>query len=872
MLIWHLKIQAIDMRQYNIIGIIFILLCSLSVSGQQSFKKHLTTNDYDRWGTLEIKNISPLGKWTSYEMTYDSGKDTLFLQQTSGKKCFSFPKGKQGIFGGEKWFGFIKEANLTLVDLKNFSSKQIKNVKRFELVNGGAYVVTHHLDNSLKIRDLKVFLLDSIGSVNNYSMNHKRDALIYNQELDGSFVAGCVRFKDYDHSIVTQSKSNFDSFTWNYNGTLVVFSNGSGLEYYNLTDKRLFTFDITSLSDYLGAHILKSGLTGFRISNDGDRVFFSVAKSLPIIPKTKVAPVEVWNGNDSIFYTVRQELATRDTPKLVVWQPLTGQTRILSDDVLYKVRLTGNGNYVLLSNPFSYGLEPAYYEKVDYYLKDVKTGAQQLFLKKQSHDSNLVCVGPFNDLIVAYVDKNWWLYNPADGSKRNLTQAISAVWDNDNVDAPRQFGTFGLAGWTADGKSVLLYDAYDIWQVSLDGTSFSRLTFGREQQIVYRINRMELEKIKSRSYDSGLVSLINLEEKFLLDCVGENGSSGYALYNKSKGVTMLTFENKYLSGIKRSANNSFVFSTETFSQSPQVTFVKEGCSSKTLFKSNKQQSSYYYGHSELISYKDGKGRQLKGVLFYPANYRQGKHYPMLVHVYEKLASKLHWYVNPSLYNGQGFSVTHSTLNGYFVLMPDIFYELGSTGQSAADCIVSATKSVIQNYPVDARRIGLIGHSFGGFETLFTITQSNLFAAAVSGAGVSDPIKHYFELDKNGSPGKDSMWKFESQQMRFGDSFFNMKEAYLSNSALINADKITTPLLQWFGKEDKVIPGDQSIALYLALRRLRKPTVLLQYPDEAHNLWARENQIDLTVRISQWFDYYLKDKKDVAWINNGTLAK
>ena len=245
---------------------------------------------------------------------------------------------------------------------------------------------------------------------------------------------------------------------------------------------------------------------------------------------------------------------------------------------------------------------------------------------------------------------------------------------------------------------------------------------------------------------------------------------------------------------------------------------------------------------------------------------------MLVQVYEKLASKLHRYVNPSLFNAQGFSVTHSTLNGYFVLMPDIFYELGKTGQSAADCITSATKSVVKNYPIDAGRIGLIGHSFGGFETLFTITQSNLFAAAVSGAGVSDPIRHYFELNKNGSLGKDSMFKFENQQMRFGDSFFNMKEAYLNNSTLINADRIRTPLLQWFGKEDKVILGDQSMALYLALRRLRKPTVLLQYPDEAHNLWLRENQIDLSTRISEWFDYYLKDEKETEWIKTGTLPK
>lgn len=860
------------MKQNNFIGLFLILLGSFSVMGQQSFKRNLTESEYDQWGTLDIKNISPQGHWTSYEMTYATSRDTLFLQQTSGKKSYAFPKGSKGVFGGEKWFAFLEDGDLTVVGLKKPTKRKIKNVNRFEILNDGDYLVTHHSDHSLQIWDSKGILRNHIDSVSTYFMNPSRDALIYNQEVEGTFVAACIRFNDYNHRLITKGLCSFDYFTWADNGSLVVFSDGSGLVYYNLEDKSLFVFDVATLSDYEGARILKNGLSGFRISNDGAHVFFSVAKPLPILPKEKVAPVEVWNGNDSILYTSQQELATRDTPKFVVWEPFTGHTKMLSDDALYRVRLTGNSNYVLLSNPFSYGLEPNYYEKVDYYLKDVKTGEQQLFLKKQSHDPNLVCVGPSNDLIVAYIDKNWWLYNPADGSKKNLTQNISTVWDNDNVDAPRQFGTFGLAGWTADGRSVLLYDEYDIWQVSLEGTSFARLTFGREQQIIYRINRMELQKFPTRTYDSGLIGLIDLEDKLLLDCRAINGFSGYALYTKSKGVKMLVFENKYLGGVKMSTNKSCVFSTETFSQSPQVIFLKDGSSTKTLFKSNKQQSNYYYGKSELIHYKNSKGTAHRGVLFYPADYQKGKKYPMIVYVYEKLSSKLHRYVNPTLLNGHGFSVTTCTLNGYFVLMPDISYELGSTGLSAADGIASATKSVIQNYPIDAGRIGLMGHSFGGFEALFTITQSNLFATAVSGAGVSDPIRHYFELNKNGSLGKDSMFKFENQQLRFGDSFFNMKEAYLDNSALINADRITTPLLQWFGKNDKVVPGDQSMALYLALRRLGRPTVLLQYPNEEHNLWLPENQIDLSRRVNQWFDYYLKDKKEIEWIKAGTLPK
>jgi dipeptidyl aminopeptidase/acylaminoacyl peptidase len=114
-----------------------------------------------------------------------------------------------------------------------------------------------------------------------------------------------------------------------------------------------------------------------------------------------------------------------------------------------------------------------------------------------------------------------------------------------------------------------------------------------------------------------------------------------------------------------------------------------------------------------------------------------------------------------------------------------------------------------------------------------------------------------------------MWRFESQQYRMGRSLFEGKENYLGNDPLLNAHKVRTPLLLWSGKEDRVVPYTQSVSFYLALRRIKKPAVMIIYPKEDHNLKKRGNQADLSIRMMEWFDYFLKDKKASAWISEGT---
>jgi dipeptidyl aminopeptidase/acylaminoacyl peptidase len=264
----------------------------------------------------------------------------------------------------------------------------------------------------------------------------------------------------------------------------------------------------------------------------------------------------------------------------------------------------------------------------------------------------------------------------------------------------------------------------------------------------------------------------------------------------------------------------------------------------------------------LLSYSNTKGQKLKAALFYPANYDPTKKYPMVVEIYDVMSKNRYNYANPSFLNPEGFNVTNYTLNGYFVLMPDIIYQMGNPGSSAVDCVTAGVNAVIGKGLVDKDKIGLYGHSFGGYETNFIISQTNIFKAAVSGAGISDIISLYFNISRNGYFQSD-MWRFENQQFRIGKSLYEDKEVYVNNSPIMHAENVRTPLLLWTGKNDRIVPWNQSITYYLALRKLGVSTQMLVYPDEDHSLENADNQKDLSKRMMRWFDYLLKGESETV---------
>jgi dipeptidyl aminopeptidase/acylaminoacyl peptidase len=285
---------------------------------------------------------------------------------------------------------------------------------------------------------------------------------------------------------------------------------------------------------------------------------------------------------------------------------------------------------------------------------------------------------------------------------------------------------------------------------------------------------------------------------------------------------------------------------------------------KKVTDANPQQKDYAWSAgARLVEYKGVNGKRLQGALFLPANYEQGKKYPTIVYIYEKLSQGLHQYSGPST---GGFNKAIYTSNGYAVLTPDINYKLNDPGKSAVECILPALDAAIATGVVDADKVGLHGHSWGGYQTAYTITQTPRFKAAVAGAPLTDLVSMYSSVYWN--TGSANQPIFESSQGRFTAGYWDLQDAYIRNSPVYFARNVQTPLLLLHNDKDGAVDFTQGIEYYNTLRRLQKPVVMLQYKGENHGLAKPENRKDYAVRMREFFDHHLTGKPAPGWWKEG----
>ena len=348
--------------------------------------------------------------------------------------------------------------------------------------------------------------------------------------------------------------------------------------------------------------------------------------------------------------------------------------------------------------------------------------------------------------------------------------------------------------------------------------------------------------------------------------------NGWWWWTNSKGLTRIITKEKKMDYLSKPARGKpLLFREEDFNLSPRLVLLHPSGREEILYQTNPQQQNYHWGNSTVFRYKTIDGRDLSAALLFPANYDSTKKYPMVVEIYERRSSEAHDYIEPSLSTDKSnylINPTVYTSEGYFVLFPDITYRVNEPGISATRCVTAAVQTAIDKYGVDKSRIGLTGHSFGGYETSFIISQTDMFATAIASAGITDLPDFYLGISSFGT----NFTRVEEDQFRMQVPFYS--EAFSRNSPMHNIDKIKTPLLLCTGDEDSNVDWTQSRRLQTALWRLGKKSTMLVYPGENHVLVKEENQKDLAKRMKEWFDYYLKDEEPAAWIktNMGIFSK
>ena len=237
---------------------------------------------------------------------------------------------------------------------------------------------------------------------------------------------------------------------------------------------------------------------------------------------------------------------------------------------------------------------------------------------------------------------------------------------------------------------------------------------------------------------------------------------------------------------------------------------------------------------------------------------------MLVYHYEKMSQRHHQYSMP-VYDDRPHMSTYAS-DGYLVLMPDIVYADGTPGSNALECVVPAVEKVIELGYADPERIGLQGHSWGGYQSSFMVTQTEIFACVVTGAPLTNLISMYNILYKGSGNTNQPLIQFG--QGRLGKTPWEDMDHYLGQSPVHQAEGIKVPFLILHGTEDGAVDWNQGLEYYTAARRLGKEVILLSYPGEPHHLSKVENQKDFQVRMKQYFDHHLKGADAPDWMTRG----
>ena len=459
---------------------------------------------------------------------------------------------------------------------------------------------------------------------------------------------------------------------------------------------------------------------------------------------------------------------------------------------------------------------------------------------------------------VFYNNESWLLFDASTGEVRNVTQGLGVPFANEDHDYPQAAPGYGSAGWVG-GEGVLINDKYDVWYVPTDGSPAEMITDGRGRASgrTFRVIRTDPDQ---RWFEPG--------QELLLSSY-HNTEKNWGFYRTElgqPGVEQLLESEHTYSFVARAADaDVYLITREDYAEFPDLWVTDPAFKElKKVSDHGGQLEEFAWGTSELVEWTSVDGTPLQGVLIKPGNYEEGKRYPVLIYFYRFMSQRLHSFNQPHVNHRPAFGFYAS--NGYAVFLPDVRFEVGRPGFSATKALVPGVQKLVDMGVADTDKLGLHGHSWSGYQTAFVVTQTDMFDAAIAGAPVSNMTSAYSGI-RWGS-GLARQFQYEKSQSRLGKSLFEGRDLYIDNSPVFFADRIRTPLLIMHGDDDGAVPWYQSIELYLAMRRLEKDVIFLQYRGEDHHLAKYPNKLDYAVKMKEYFDHYLLGTAPAEWITDG----
>lgn len=897
--------------------VVFFLFFLCPCEAQDTSSQVIGVDSLNKWpycGTYQ--EISSDGKYIAYRIdrtVYD--KSELIVMKESGQVLVSFLLDDfiKGEFSDDaKKYILLRSDSMFVIDLGSKNVKKYHNVNTFSLIENerDAYLV-YHINDSTKscvIQNLKNGKESKIENINNFKIAARSGYLILNKQVHSvvdkkESLISYSPFNGKSNIIWEESEDershlSISQYIINTQNDFVAFSvsDESQLGVSSIWVSQSFTQEAKQVvsSNNLSSkdNFLISG--NIRFSANGKWLFFDIKKdnykSKVLLEKAEDF-VDLWSYKDSIVNPdqyVRLKKETESHYLMVV--PSTGGNviRIEYDDDRVSINpMLVTGDYLVLQDHDSiidYWWDTP--SQPSYYLVSLIDGTRKVLKKNKKSLLNFSFSPNGKYLVYWDYDEGGKLlsYNLHSDILIDLTPrfpvSLNDPYSNSIV---KTFPVDIVQAWKSDESRFIVCDYYDLWEV--DPTNITKPLKLTKRAYPYKYCKYRvMKKDEGCTYSSGdriLLSAFEDSSKyngFFEIKVGDLNDfkqlymGPYLMYRMNTQKLHFFSWDDGMMPIKAKRRNVWLTKRESFDQCPNL-FLSDGLRTYKQITFLAPHRKYNWIKAELITYKQVDGSMSQGILYKPQNMDSTKRYPLIFHFYEKVSHRLYEFPYPR-YVEHNLDIPFFVSNGYLVFTPDIYYSNSSKsdstfGDHVCNSVLAAASVLNQRSYVDSARMGVQGHSFGGGETNYLITHTNIFAAAAEAAGYTDIVSAYLTLVPLGSEIEhfSKLYSSEVGNIRIGATLWDNQSLFIKASPVFSADKLTTPLLMMHNRRDNQIQWNQAVEFYMALRRLKKRVWLLQYDRASHTLGGDQAK-DYTLRLMQFFNYYLKGELPPKWMTQG----
>lgn len=875
-------------------GLLFFILLWLVCSSALAQKYPLDTSSLFNWKQAEMPLLCPNGNYFGYTIKNEpSGSETVVIKSIRGNWNIKFNGGRMLQFSPNSQYGgiLLGRDSLGIILLGENKVEYFTGIESFDFFtfNNQPSIIFSKEGQRINVLALNDKYMREFDGVE-YSIHKKSAAvLVMKERLIGDKKEELVTYLNLQNGkskIIWQGRKAAN-FIWNQDGTQIAFSTEELAAseqtrffwHYRLGDS--LAVRLPSLGvDSIVRNMMLSSIS--RFSKDGNSLFINLRRKAISKPASTAAKVDVWTYQDAVLQSQQIEdlrfYGTKYFDAVIS----------ISKQKLFAIQ---EENYSLVSGRESdqWGVYAERTGERNERYWNIKAKCRYFLVSKQNGsrielksipETNVIVLSPMERYIVYYHpnQRRYFSYEIATGKVKDISLGAIADWTVDNDRPESSKLAVGVAGWAAGDSLVFLYDRSDVWKFSTEG-KFTPVNatngFGKKHKVILRILQTSANTILPAT-DKILVSAFNSLTKdngFYRFGLNESNdpeqlSMGSFFYYAPAARTFNIDDSHNLIPLKADSLNKYVVRRMRAEESPNF-FYTEDFKTFVELSDVYPEKNYNWIKSELVNFKSLSGQRCQGILYKPENFDSTKKYPVIFYYYEKVSDGLHVFYQPQLAEG-ALNIPWLVSSGYLLFTPDINYTIGQPGRSAYNSVVAAANLLSKRNYVDRNNMGLQGHSFGGFETNYIITRSNLFKCALSSAGATDAIGGYLGIAGWGSS---NLAKYEHNQHRLGTTLWDNQALFLENSPVLFANKITTPLLIMHNIKDANVSFTQGVELFIALRRLGKKVWLLQYDDGDHGLDSGDkiSTLDFTIRMTQFFDYYLKGAAAPNWMTRGVEA-